>query len=141
MKITPIAAPLLPDVWPHVAPLLDKAVSLSPELIKIQDVYEAALSGAYVIWVALDEENGEFAGVITTRIISYPRCKAMAMDFIGGTRMKEWLEMAHEAIEEHAKRNDCTRLEGYGRRAWSRFLEPHGWEQAYITYKKDLTDG
>ncbi len=84
MKITPIAAPMLPDVWQHVAPLLDKAVGLSPELIKIQDVYEAALAGVYVVWVAVDEEKGEFVGVITTRIISYPRCKAMAMDFIGG---------------------------------------------------------
>lgn len=141
MKISPIAAPLLPQVWPHVAPLLDKAVSLSPELIKIQDVYEAALAGVYVVWVAVDEESSEFVGVITTRIISYPRCTALAMDFIGGTRMKEWLGMAQEAIEEHAKRNGCSHLEGYGRRAWSRFLEPHGWEQAYITYKKDLTDG
>lgn len=141
MKFTPIAPQMLPDVWQHVAPLLDKAVSLSPELIKIQDVYEAALAGVYLVWVAVDEEKGEFVGVITTRIISYPRTKAMAMDFIGGARMKEWLGMAHEAIEEHAKRNECSHLEGYGRRAWSRFLEPHGWEQAYITYKKDLTDG
>ena len=138
MKITPIAPQMLPDVWQHVAPLLDKAVSLNPELIKIQDVYEAALAGVYLVWVAVDEEKGEFVGVITTRIISYPRCKAMAMDFLGGTRMKEWLHLAQEAVEEHAKRNGCSHLEAYGRRAWSRYLEPHGWGQAYITYKKEL---
>lgn len=141
MKIVPIGAPLLPKVWQHVAPLLNKAVRLSPEIIRINDVYEASLKGAYVVWVALDEESGEFIGVITTRIIDYPRRKALAMDFIGGSRMKEWLAMAQEAIEEHARRNDCSHLEGYGRRAWSKFLKPFGWEQSYITFKKELVDG
>jgi len=140
MKIVPIGAPLLPKVWQHIAPLLNKAVRLSPELLRINDVYEACLKGVYVVWVALDEDSGEFVGVISTRIIDYPRRKALAMDFIGGSRIKEWLEMAQEAIEEHARRNGCSHLEGYGRRAWSKFLEPQGWKQAFITYKKDLTD-
>ena len=118
MKIVPIGAPLLPQVWQHVAPLLNKAVRLSPELIRINDVYDAALQGVYLFWVALDEDKGEFVGVISTRIIDYPRRKALAMDFIGGSRMKEWLGMAQKAIEEHARRNDCSHLEGYGRRAW-----------------------
>lgn len=138
MKIVPIGAPLLPKVWQHVAPLLNKAVRLSPELIRINDVYDAALQGVYLFWVALDEDSGEFVGVISTRIIDYPRRKALAMDFIGGSRMKEWLGMAQEEIENHARRNDCSHLEGYGRRAWLKFLEPHGWEQAFITFKKDL---
>ena len=140
MKIVPIGAPLLPQVWQHVAPLLNKAVRLSPELIRINDVYDAALQGVYLFWVALDEDKGEFVGVISTRIIDYPRRKALGMDFIGGSRMKEWLGMAQKPIDEHARRNDCSHLEGYGRRAWSKFLEPHGWEQAFITFKKDLTN-
>jgi len=140
MKIVPIGAPLLPKVWQHVAPLLNKAVRLSPELIRIKDVYDAALAGVYVCWVAVDEDSGEFVGVITTRIIDYPQRKALAMDFIGGSRIKEWLGMAQEAIEEHAKRNDCSHLEGYGRRAWLKYLQPQGWEQSYITFKKELTN-
>ena len=71
MKIVPIGAPLLPKVWQHVAPLLNKAVRLSPELIRINDVYDAALQGVYLFWVALDEDSGEFVGVISTRIIDY----------------------------------------------------------------------
>lgn len=138
MKFTAIHPQLLPHVWEHVAPLLNKAVKLNPELINIDDVLVGAKAGAYVIWVAIDEENGEFVGTVTTRIIPYPQSKGLAMDFLGGTRMKEWLHLAQDAVEEHAKRNECTHLEAYGRRAWSRYLEPLGWGQAYITYKKEL---
>lgn len=138
MKFTAIHPKLLPDVWPHVAPLLDKAVTLNPEIIDLGDVYTASLSGVYVVWVAVDEETGAFVGAVTTRILTYPKTKALAMDFIGGSRMKEWLHLAQEAVEEHARRNGCTHLEGYGRRAWSKYLEPIGWNQAFITYKKEL---
>ena len=138
MKFTAIHPKLLPEVWAHISPILNKAVSLNPEIIDISDVYVVALAGAYVIWVAVDEESGEFVGTVTTRIITYPQANALAMDFLGGTRMKEWLHLAQDAVEEHAKRNDCTQLEAYGRRAWSRYLEPLGWGQAYITYKKEL---
>ena len=131
MKFTAIHPKLLPQVWAHVSPILNKAVSLNPELIDINDVYIGALGGAYVVWVAVDD-------AVTTRIITYPQAKSLAMDFLGGTRMKEWLHLAQEAVEEHAKRNGCNQLEAYGRRAWSRYLEPLGWGQAYITYKKEL---
>ena len=138
MKFTAIHPKLLPEVWAHISPILNKAVSLSPEIIDISDVYVGSLAGAYVVWAAIDEESGEFVGAVTTRIITYPKANALAMDFIGGTRMKEWLHLAQEAVEEHAMRNGCNQLEGYGRRAWSRYLEPLGWGQAYITYKKEL---
>ena len=138
MKFTAIHPKLLPEVWAHISPILNKAVSLNPEIIDISDVYVGALAGAYVVWVAIDEKSGEFVGAVTTRIITYPQANALAMDFLGGTRMKEWLHLAQDAVEEHAKRNNCKYLEAYGRKAWSRYLEPFGWDQAYTTYKKEL---
>tara|TARA_A100000171_G_C2106968_1_gene132841 strand:+ start:812 stop:1237 length:426 start_codon:yes stop_codon:yes gene_type:complete len=140
MKFTVIPPDKITELWPHISPLVEKATSLTPDKIAIQDVLDGVLAGAYLIWAAVDEDSGEFIGTVTTRIINYPRTKALAMDFIGGTRMKEWLQMAHEHIEDHAKRNGCTHLEGYGRRAWLRHLQPHGWKQAHITYMKDLRD-
>ena len=138
MKFTVIHPKLLPDLWPHVSPLLNKAVRLNPEIIDLGNVYAGALAGVYVVWAAVDETTGEFVGAITTRIITYPKSKALALDFVGGTRIKEWVHLGQEAVEEHAKRNGCTHLEGYGRRAWLKYIEPLGWNQAFITYKKEL---
>jgi len=138
MKFTAIHPQLLPHVWTHIAPLLDKAISLTPKLIDLDTVYEGALADVYVVWAAIDDETNEFVGAVTTRIVKYPKSDALAMDFLGGTRMKEWLHLAQEAVEEHANRNNCKYLEAYGRKAWSRYLEPFGWDQAYTTYKKEL---
>jgi hypothetical protein len=138
MKFTAIHPQLLPHVWAHIAPLLDKAISLTPKLIDLDTVYEGALADVYVVWAAIDDETNEFVGAVTTRIVKYPKSDALAMDFLGGTRMKEWLHLAQEAVEEHANRNNCKYLEAYGRKAWSRYLEPFGWDQAYTTYKKEL---
>jgi len=140
MKFQVIPPSQLSVMWPHVAPLLDKAVSLSPGKIVLKDVLDAAIAGAYLVWVAVDDDKGEFVGAVTTRIVYYPQGNALAMDFLGGTRMKEWLHLAQEAVEDHAKRNNCKYLEAYGRRAWQRYLEPHGWGQAYITFQKELED-
>ena len=35
----------------------------------------------------------------------------MAMDWIGGTRMKEWLPMAQNVISRYAKDHNCKYLE------------------------------
>ena len=44
-------------VWEHIAPHLDKAVRLSPEVISMDDVYEGVASGDYLVWLAIDEEE------------------------------------------------------------------------------------
>ena len=44
MKFTAIHPQLLPHVWTHVAPLLDKAISLTPKLIDLETVYKGALA-------------------------------------------------------------------------------------------------
>ena len=60
------------------------------------------------------------------------------MDFIGGTRMKEWLPQAQKTIEQFAVDNNCSHLEGYGRKAWGRWLGKYGWEPDYIAYRMEI---
>ena len=138
MKFQVIPPYQLSVMWPHVAPLLDKAVSLSPGKIVLRDVLDAAIAGAYLVWVAVDDDKGEFVGAVTTRIDYYPQGKALAMDFLGGTRMQEWLHLALEAVEDHAQRKNCKYLEAYGRRAWRRNREQLGRGQQSITFQQEL---
>ena len=137
MKIIPVSPDLIPSVWEHVAKMLDKAVSQSPNLLDIGDVYMGALNKAYVVWVVIDD-NKEMVAAITTRKIDYPKSCALAIEFVGGNRMSEWIDLALDTFEKHAKVNGCTTFEGYGRKAWGRVLEKRGWKPAYVTYKKEL---
>ena len=88
-----------------------------------------------------EENNGigdEIIAAITTKLLEYPKRTAMSMDWIGGTRMKEWLPMAQETISRYAKEHGCSHLEGYGRKAWGRWLGQYGWEPEYIAYRMEL---
>ena len=52
-----------------------------------------------VLWIVVDhDKDDDIIAAITTKLIEYPQGRSMAMDWIGGTRMKEWLPMAQNVI-------------------------------------------
>lgn len=126
-------------VWPDAKELLVGAVKTANGKFTLDDVKRNLDTGYLILWLVTDGTKPVAA--ITTRIIEYPQCKAMALDWIGGRRMKEWLPMAQKTIEQFAKDCGCTHMEGYGRRAWIRWNERYGWKQDYIAYRMELTDG
>ena len=113
-----------------------KSVDTSNGKYSIDDLYHSINNGQYVLWIVMDKD--EPVAAITTSIISYPGRKAMAMDWIGGSRMREWLPMAMETLSEYSRKNGCTHLEGYGRKAWGRWLSKYGWKPEYIAYRMEL---
>jgi uncharacterized protein (DUF2126 family) len=136
MKFLPVPVDYLETQWQYIEPILNKAVCLSPRKIDIKDVYEASKQGAYLVWTVQDE--GEIIAVITTRMVFYPKGYALALDFVGGDKMKDWIELVLSTLEAHARHNKCIHMEGFGRKAWQRFIGKFGWYPAHITYHKDL---
>jgi hypothetical protein len=126
-------------VWPEVSKMMQKAIDTTSGVFDIDSIYGALQTGDYLLWLVTEDTKPIAA--ITTRISVYPRGKGLSMDWIGGERMAEWLPMAHETMVRYAKDNGCTHLEGYGRKAWGRWLQKYGWEPNYIAYKMELNDG
>ncbi len=117
--------------------MLEKPVSQSQDRLIVEDVYNAAKSGAYLLWIVI-RDNSVIIATFTTRITAYPRRRSLCVDFVSGENMGLWLETALDKISEHAVRCDCDLIEGYGRQGWKRTLEKFGWKLAYPTYHKDL---
>jgi hypothetical protein len=46
--------------------------------------------------------------------------------------------MANKIVMDHAKSNGCSHLEGYGRAAWTRMIERHGWKQDYVAFRLEV---
>ena len=136
MMISAVPREVLGIVWGDVAKLLYKSVETSNGKYSIDDLYHGINNGQYVLWIVMDKD--EPVAAITTSIISYPGRKAMAMDWIGGSRMREWLPMAMKTLSEYSRKNGCTHLEGYGRKAWGRWLSKYGWKPEYIAYRMEL---
>tara|TARA_R100000773_G_scaffold34054_1_gene29053 strand:- start:496 stop:912 length:417 start_codon:yes stop_codon:yes gene_type:complete len=122
-------------IWPQVKEYLKKALLTSSNKMSVEDVYAKTQNGTYGLWVILDEQTTDILACYTTRIIQYPNRRALAIDWLGGHRMKEWIGLMHETVSEFAKDHGCFYIEGYGRQAWGRVLEKYGWKPSYICYE------
>ena len=142
MQVTIVPPDALHNVWHKAAQFLENACH-STEQVRADnlDLFQLCLKQEQHLWLVIDEENeNEVIGAYTTQMLVYPKYKAMAVPFLGGIRMMDWLDEAMSVLESWAKENDCKTLEGFGRKAWLRALRKHGWKQAYIVVEKDLTD-
>lgn len=137
VEVLPVRPDLIDGVWPVLRPMFEKPVALSQDRLAVDDIYDGAKSGAYLLWIVISD-NSVIIATFTTRISTYPRRRAMCIDFLAGSKMDQWLETVSSTISEHAVKCDCDLIEGYGRKGWQRTLEKFGWRLAYPTYHKDL---
>ena len=135
----PVPKEYVGAVWPYAARVLKRSVQTAEGKFEVDDVFSHIMTDQYVLWIIVDhDDKDEIVAAITTRLIPYPQGMSMAMDWIGGTRMKEWLPLAQETLSRYARDHGCKYLEGYGRKAWGRWLEKYGWKPDYIAYKMEL---
>ena len=135
---SPIPKDCASTIWPQVAKVLKRSVATAEGKYEVDDLLDCILKDELVLWVVLDTNNDEIIAAVTTRLIEYPQGNAMALDWVGGTRMKEWLPIAHPIMVSYAEDHNCKYLEGYGRKAWGRLLGKYGWNPDYIAWKMDL---
>ena len=139
MRISAVPKETVKYVWKDVERVLEKSVDTAEGKVRLIDVLKGVLDDTYVLWVVFEGE--EIIAAITTRIIEYPQRRSMALDWVGGSRMKEWQDMAINTILEFATLNNCQHLEGYGRKAWGRALKKYGFYPEYIAFRMEIEDG
>lgn len=140
LEITAIPLAAVEYVWSDVEPMLEKATNTSGGRYNTIAVLDALLKGDIALWVVLDEATPVAA--MTTRVTQFPNGRrSLAIDWIGGGRMKEWLPLVQETFVRYARDNGCTEIQGFGRKGWERVLRTYGWKPEYIAYKMDLSDG
>lgn len=140
MRISLVPTEAVKLIWKDVERVLKKSVATVKDKAEVIDVLDGIFDGSYALWVVLDDDDAIVAA-FTTRILVYPHRKALALDWVGGTRIREWSDALIETIRRYAKEQGCEHLEGYGRKGWGRFLEKYGFYPEYIAYRMELTDG
>ena len=139
VRISPIRPEFVDVLWPEVVRLVGPSVETSQGKFTVADLRTGIMNDDLVLWVILKDKRP--VAFYTTRIIEYPNRRAMAMDWVGGSGVLSWKEAALDAIEQHARANNCQHLEGYGRMAWGRILQRRGWKPEYVAYRMELSDG
>jgi len=73
----------LPQVWPTVAPMLQRAIDLDPESITIEQVEYSVRTGStfLIVW---DEPDVGLTGAATVNFIDFPRYRVAHVGLMGG---------------------------------------------------------
>ena len=137
--ITPVPVEVLETIWPETSVFIERAVNTTKGKFTLDSVYQDIKRGLYVLWIIVKDDV--IMAALTTRIAQYPLRKGLSIDWLGGSNMSELFTRTFPTIVQYAKDNGCTHLEGYGRKAWGKWLESYGWEPDYVAYKMELSDG
>ena len=83
MALYQVPTNLLPQIWPVIAPMLQRAVDLDPDLITIEQVEYSVRTGRsfLLVW---DEPDEGITGAVTVDIIDYPRERVAHVNLMGG---------------------------------------------------------
>ena len=139
MIITAVPIEGVDIVWSKAKDVLTKSVETSKGKFKAEDIRKELKEGGLVLWLVL--EDSDVVAAITSRVIEYPGRRAMALDWVGGSKMNQWLPLVLNTLQKYAKDCGCMHLEGYGRKAWGRILKKYGWNPEYIAYRMELGNG
>jgi hypothetical protein len=140
------------EVWLKVLPFVKKLVARGHGRVSEKSVFDEVINREVHLWVCFDEEkDNEVVAFIATRVREYANKRLLSFDYIGGERVEDWFDDAHDLIADWAKTKHegggpaCDGIEAIGRLGWQRFLKPKGWESQYVIYErmfeKDLDDG
>ena len=137
MKVSLVPQEAVGHIWKEVDRVLKKSVATVKDKAELIDILDGIYNDTYVLWVVMDEDDSIVAA-FTTRLIIYPQRKALALDWVGGTQMKEWSDDLIETMKRYANELGCSHLEGYGRKGWGRALKQYGFYPEYIAYRMEL---
>lgn len=131
------------DIWLKVLPFVKKLVRRGNGRVSEKSIFDEVVSGQVHLWVSFDEtKDNEVVAFIATRVRQYPTKRLLAFDYIGGDRIEDWFEQAHDLISAWAATPEadggpqCDGVEAIGRIGWVRYLKPRGWDQQYCIYER-----
>lgn len=124
------------EIWPHVAPLLRKAI-LRTGLSAFADIECDILDGRALLWIAVSGEGSRLAieAVASTSLQQTDAGKICVITACAGMHMSRWLPLIAD-IETYARSEGCTRVRIFGRKGWLRTLE--GYRAKHIILDKEL---
>jgi hypothetical protein len=123
------------EIWPHVAPLLRKAI-LRTGLAAFDDIQREILNGHALLWIAVSREASRLAidAAASTSLQRTDAGKVCVITACAGANMSRWLPLIAD-IESYAKDEGCTCVRIFGRQGWLRGLE--GYRAKYLILDKD----
>jgi hypothetical protein len=124
------------EIWPHVAPLLRKAI-LRTSLSAFADIERDILEGRALLWLAVGGADDRLVidAVASTSLQQTDAGKVCVITACAGAGMSHWLPLI-AGIEAYAREEDCACVRIFGRKGWLRVLR--GFREKHVILDKEL---
>lgn len=129
-------------VWPEVVGLLAPALDYTDGREDLVSLYRRLAEARAQLWAGLDpevKENPKIKAVAVTCLVTYPKDKALRIEYCGGEDMVGWQGPLIDLWTKFALDQGASRLELFGRKGWVRELRDKGWTQPLVFMEKRLT--
>lgn len=113
---TPVLPHELDPLLPSVRKLLGRAVERSAKDLGIEDVISDLYSGRSALWLVYIGDT--LVAAITTSVVRHPRRKVFFIEFMGGSRMKEWMDYMLDMFKHVAKEAGLDAIAADGRKGF-----------------------
>ena len=125
-------------IWPKVVGYLQEAIDVAPGRWDTMDYFLMLSRGQRSLFIVVDTEEEDIISAFTCNIYDTAKSKICAVEYVGGSRLEEWLQEALNIIEKYARQFGCNKIEGHGRKGWEKYLTKYNWKFVAWTLEKDL---
>ena len=128
MPLYQVAPQFLPQVWPVVAPMLQKAIDLEPESVTIEQVEYSVRTGRSFLLVWEEPDVGP-TGAVTGSFIDYPSMRVAHVDLMGGKGIVR--EHVFEEAKKWMRSQGATKAQCWARGSLVQMYEKMGMENTH----------
>ena len=114
----------VPDLWPEIQPLIDKALAYSEEGVTAEDLLPSIENGRAYLWIVVDGYSIE--SVCMGELVNYPRKQSFyihAWATKSGHDYKEVMSTFENSVIAFAKLNGCDFIEAKVRKGLAKKLK------------------
>lgn len=132
--------PVLPE---QVEQYIDAGMDLLRPAIKRQEmnvtedvIAQEIREGQSLLWLVYLGDT--LTAAITTAVITHPRRSVLKIEFLGGTRMNEWVGVAADFLAEMARKAGLPALEADGRKGFEKIASGLRFKPITTNYVMEL---
>ena len=118
-------------------PLLADSIERDSRNVPVERVLANIREKRSVVWLV--HIDGELVASILTAVMQHPMRTTLYIEHLGGTRIKEWMSAAMEALVDLANKAELDGIEADGRPGFDKFLGQCGdFKRTFVHYEMEL---
>ena len=118
-------------------PLLAPSIKRDEHNVPVERILANIREKRSVVWIVYID--GNIVAAILTAVMQHPLRSTLYIEHLGGSRIKEWMPAAMEALVDLARKAELDGIEADGRPGFDKFLGRCGaFERTHVHYEMEL---